>query len=444
MSKTISEKFESHFSEENLKNIFSEKIVFSRASGIDCIDPYKFRERLDKEIGIASRKVKSGTYKFTKYKLKLISKGRDKPPREISIPTVRDRVVLRALCDFLVDVFGSSLNMDLPQNVVKSVKRDLETGGYDKVIKLDVTNFYPSIKHGELISRLGQRISAAKIKDLIHSAITTPTVASPREHGIKNKRGVPQGLSISNILAAIYLLNIDRRYNKSKGIKYYRYVDDILILSRNSYYQKTASDVIQRFQKIGLTIYDPKKRPDKSSINDVNKEFDYLGYKFIDTIISTRVSTIEKLKDSIAGIFTSYNYSKNKSKEFLLWRLNLRITGCVFENKSKGWLFFFSEINDEPLLHLLDHYTKRLCKRFSVEIKPKRFVRAFKEIKHNKYETNYVPNFDKYELEDKKNALVKYFGLNLDKYQDIEIEYEFHKRIDRQVKELEVDVADFS
>ena len=42
-----------------------------------------------------------GTYAFSKYKQKLISKGAGKAPREISIPTTRDRVALRALSDFL-------------------------------------------------------------------------------------------------------------------------------------------------------------------------------------------------------------------------------------------------------------------------------------------------------------------------------------------------------
>lgn len=103
--KTIREQFDSHFSEENLLRIFEENVVYSGGTGIDNINQYTFRQQLKPQIEIISRKMISGDYCFTKYKLSLISKGRGKPPREISIPTVRDRIALRAMCDFLQERF---------------------------------------------------------------------------------------------------------------------------------------------------------------------------------------------------------------------------------------------------------------------------------------------------------------------------------------------------
>lgn len=208
--------------------------------------------------------------------------------------------------------------------------------------------------------------------------------------------------------------------------------------------KEIATDVIKRFRRIGLKVHDPIKVPEKSSIGPVANGFDYLGYQFADGLVTVRAGSVERLKESLVSIFTSYKYSKQKSEEFLLWRLNLRVTGCIYENKSKGWLFFFSEINDEALLHTLDHYIKKLIKRFDVDINPKKFVRAFKELSHRKYETSYIPNFDKYELDQQKQVLVEYFGLNIEDYQDEEIEFEFKKRLSKQVKDLQVDVMDFS
>ncbi|WP_415922917.1 hypothetical protein [Vibrio navarrensis] len=175
------------------------------------------------------------------------------------------------------------------------------------------------------------------------------------------------------------------------------------------------------------------KVPEKSKIDSLANGFDYLGYQFTNEHISARSGSIEKLKASLAGIFTSYKHSKNKSLKILEWRLNLRITGCVFEKKCKGWQFFFAEINDEKLLHRLDHYVLRLCKRFGVEIKPKKFVRTFKEISHNKYNTSYVPNFDQYDIPEMKEVLVQYFSFDLTNMADEEIRYHFHKKIGSQV-----------
>jgi retron-type reverse transcriptase len=441
---TIKQQFDKHFSEENLKRIFVEHIVYSSATGIDNLDQYAFRRQLDDQITILSRKMLAGSYQFTKYKLKLVSKGRDKAPREISIPTVRDRIAMRAMCDFLTELYDDVFEFNLPQKVIKKVKEDIASNAYTGVIKLDVTNFYPSIKHNELRSRLGKKIRSDDIKNMLFSAITSPTVSVSKSTDDLSERGVPQGLAISNILSAIYLVNIDKRFEAYPNIKYYRYVDDVVIFCDFNDAEIIAKDVRTQFSKIGLKMYDPIKRPDKSTIEPLGRRFDYLGYQFTGNLVSARTGSVEKLKSSIVSIFTSYKHSKLKSEEFLLWRLNLRITGCIFDNKSKGWLFFFSVINDEALLHTLDHYIKKLIRRFNVNITPKKFVRAFKELSHRKYETNYIPNFDNYDLAQKKEMLIVYFKVDVSKLKKIEIEFEFNKRINKQVKDLLVDVQNFA
>ena len=274
--------------------------------------------------------------------------------------------------------------------------------------------------------------------------LQSPTVSVSRSTDQLSNRGVPQGLAVSNILAAVYLSNIDKYLDTYPNIKYYRYVDDVLILCDFNDAKTIANEVRKQFSRIGLSVYDPIKRPDKSSIEPLASRFDYLGYQFTDNLISARIGSIEKLKASLVSIFTSFKHSKQKSEQFLLWRLDLRITGCVFDNKSKGWLFFFSEINDEALLHTLDHYVKKLIKRFNVNVKSKKFVRAFKELSHRRYETNYIPNFDNYDLDEKKIMLVKYFGVKIESMEEGKIEFEFHKRIGKQVKDLLVDVKDFA
>lgn len=436
----VRDEFAENFSETNLKRIFTEHVVYSNATGIDNLNQYAFRWQLDDQARIISRKVKAGTYKFTKYKLKLISKGRGKKPREIAIPTVRDRIAIRAMCDFLTNRFRTSVNMDLPQDVIKRVKTDVESAKYDAFIKLDVADFYPSIKHDELKSRLRKRIKSPEIIDMVSSAISAPTVTTSKEGDKLSLRGVPQGLAISNILAAIYLINIDRYMKAFPDIAYYRFVDDVLILCNKEKAEDIANKVISKFKQIGLTVHDPITTPEKSQISDISSDFTYLGYRFSDGLVSAKKATIEKLKTSLVAIFTSYKHSKNKNTEFLLWRLNLRITGCIFENKRKGWLFFFSEINDEPLLHTLDHYVQKLKKRFNVDVDQKKFVRAFKELTHRKYETNYIPDFDNYTTEQQKNVLVMYFRMNIADLRDEDIEFEFHKRIGKQVKDLLEDV----
>lgn len=436
-------RFEYFFSDKNLHCTYDENVILSSASGIDNLSQKQFWPRLNDEIQIISRKVLNGNYRFTKYKIKLISKGRGKVPREISIPTIRDRIALRALCDFLVERFRSVVKFELPQNMVKRAKAEIKSGKYSGFIKLDVSNFYPSISHQELLKRLRKRIRNPEIIQFIEGAISTPTVSKPRASDRKESSGVPQGLSISNVLAAIYLVNIDKHFGGLAGIAYHRYVDDIFILCDYDDVYTISADVARRFRRIGLNIHDPLKVPEKSVIGKVGEKFDYLGYQFDGNNISPREASIEKLKESLVSIFTSYKHSKVKSQEFLLWRLNLRITGCVFQNKAKGWMFFFSEINNETILHNLDRHVLQLMGRFGVAFTPKRFVRAYYEIKHSKYETKYIPNFDNYTIEQMVEVLESHFGKSTAKLTDEEIEFEFKKRIDKQVRELLTDVQDF-
>ncbi|NCH12747.1 reverse transcriptase domain-containing protein [Cronobacter sakazakii] len=437
--------FKKHFKVKNLRRIYKDIISLSPAIGVDNMSHEIFCKLQSEELKTIKRKSLSGAYKFNKYKLKLISKGRGKAPREISIPTIRDKIALRAMCDFLQEVYKESVSFDLPQDMVVSVKNAILEKKYDYFIKFDVSNFYPSVVHDKLIRRLRAKIRDEKILSIINSAITSPTVSKPKRDDPPTERGIPQGLSISNILAAIYLLNIDRHYRSNSNIKYYRYVDDVMILCDSSVAKEITYDLITRFKRLGLNVYDPIKHPEKSSVGYLNdSEFGYLGYYFYDGKVTARKGSVENLRESLLAIFTGYKHSKLKSTEFLEWRVNLRITGCIFQNKSKGWMYFFSEINDETLLHELDDFLKRLCVRYGVALNLKSFVRTFFQIKYNRRETNYIPNFDEYDISQKSHVLTHYFNKDVRGMTEEQINYHFNKRIAKQVKDIETDVKDAS
>jgi retron-type reverse transcriptase len=357
---SVKERFEYHFSEENLIKLYKNKVSLSEATGIDNLNQKSFYLTHKEQVHIISNKVLKGTFKFTKYKLKLVSKGRGKAPREISIPTIRDRIALRALCNFLTECYTDQVISELPQNIVKKVKTEINSKKYSGFIKLDVSNFYPTIKHCKILEELQKKISNPEIITFIKRSISTPTVSKSHLGDEESTIGVPQGLSISNILASIYLLKIDEQLKDYPNVAYHRYVDDIFIMCDYQSVEDISNNVIRKFEEIKLVIHEPNGDSGKSVLGKIDEKFDYLGYQFKGGLISPRTTSIEKLKDSIVSIFTSYKYAKDKNKEFLLWRLNLRITGCIFQNKSRGWMFFFLEINNETILYNLDRHIKHL------------------------------------------------------------------------------------
>ena len=444
MRRSAESRFDEHFSVESLREVYLSKVLLSNATGIDNVNQQRFQQELEQNLATICRKIADGSYRFTNFKLQLISKGRSKAPRELSIPTIRDRVVFRALCEFLNSLFCADVSLPIPQYVVKDVKQSLRTGRFDAFIKLDVRDFFPSVSHELLQKRLRRRIRCQRILELIGAALATPSVVKGNKAEHRPTKGIPQGLSISNILAAIYLVNLERRYQAASFFEFNRYVDDLLVMCRRTDVDEISNDIRRRYKQVKLEIHDPAAENGKSVIGGLDEPFEYVGYRFIGQDVSVRKSTVARLMNSLVSIFTSYRHAHSRDTSFLTWRLNLRITGCVFQQKARGWLFFFSEINDEALLHRLDGFVAVLCRRFQVSIRPKKFVRTYYQISHDRYRTSYIPNFDLYDQDQMRHTLSQYFSVDTDSLSPLQVQLAFYKKIDRQVRDLLVDVQDLS
>ncbi|VVM18496.1 hypothetical protein BSPWISOXPB_1562 [uncultured Gammaproteobacteria bacterium] len=51
---------------------------------------------------------------------------------------------------------------ELPQNIVKKVKTEINSKKYSGFIKLDVSNFYPTIKHCKILEELQKKLAILK------------------------------------------------------------------------------------------------------------------------------------------------------------------------------------------------------------------------------------------------------------------------------------------
>lgn len=105
-----------------LRNIYS-NFKSIQSMGIDGTSKEKFDEILDDELNIIERKIENNSYDFSFYKQKLIAKSINKT-REISIPTLRDKLVLKYLYNILFETFSSELNDSLTaQKTITEVKK---------------------------------------------------------------------------------------------------------------------------------------------------------------------------------------------------------------------------------------------------------------------------------------------------------------------------------
>lgn len=336
---SASTSFRSIFTKKYLINLYYSSVRYKSAVGIDHVNTKSFENLLNHHIDTIYRKTKNGKYKFTQYRQKLFSRGPSKFPRVISIPTIRDKIVLKALFEVIQSIYGSGPFL---HELIKNVMDLYGSGYFTGFLRMDVIDFYPSIKHDILMDILEKKIKKKEILYLIDEAIKTDTVSKPAGGNKKLKEiGVPQGLSISNILANVYMMPIDDKYGNEQEYTYFRYVDDILILCDYKDYKSILDEIITDLGSIGLKVHEKLEEPSKVSYGELSDGFIYLGYKFFDNTVTVREKSISSLQESIIKIFTNYKYSKSHDLKLLQWVLNLRITGCIFNTNKYGWLFFF-------------------------------------------------------------------------------------------------------
>lgn len=407
------ELFDLLFAPEALYELFETKFKKGAAKGLDRFSGVQYSRFAVDEIIISSKKCLGNEFRFTPYLERLKNKGRAKAPRVIGIPTVRDRVFLAQLNRFLAAVFPSCVTRNVASGYIREISRDLKDSVTEDtwVCGTDIRSFYDDIPRKELIQVISKRVSCARVLKLIHRAMETPVVPSIARRSshkdYKTTSGVPQGLAISNILAAIYMEDVDSAASRLP-VSYYRYVDDVLIYGEKKSVSAAYEMILEQLNGKGLKLH--PMGSDKTTLVPSASEFGYLGYIFKLPLITVRESTVERFLQSIAAKFTDFKLGKNslikkfdyldeaRVKDIFLLELNEKITGAVSENKRYGWISYFNQINDFQLIARMDVIISRMFERlpeFGRKPPPelKRLHKSYYEMKYRPQE-GYVHNYD--------------------------------------------------
>lgn len=452
---------EAFFSNEYLKEFYLRYIKTKpNTIGIDKVGKKSFENKIFEYTEMISRKVLEGNYKISKYRGVLIPKRPDKLPRCLAISTIKDRIVLGIFKDILQEYYYKSAKQELIQSKIDKIKSAVKENNFNAYIKIDIIDFFPSISHDSLLNKLMNDGIDQRLYTIIHRAIRNEIIFNDyveEKYKTENK-GIPQGLPISNILAEIYMNEFDNKYLEKSDISYFRYVDDILILCNEEQIDTLIKDIRSDVETLKLCIHGFDTG--KSKIGRIADGFIYLGYKYDGHIFSVKNDSVLRLERTIESIFSKHKKRDFSNIELLIWELNSRITGVIVETrnvdelgqyikKKYGWIFFYSQIDDVPLLHHLDYLVKKLIYRYKLENRidlslVKRFVKSYNHIKYKRHETDYIPNYSKYTIDDKKELLEKIFKRDISKKSDEEIENQFEYIVYQTIKDLEEDVQFFS
>jgi RNA-directed DNA polymerase len=213
--------------------------------------------------------------------------------RPLGIPTIRDRVVQTAAkmvlepifeADFEPNAYGYRPQRSAPDAIRKV--HQLVCDGYTDVVDADLSKYFDTIPHRELLRCVARRIVDGEVLRLIKMWLKAP-VEERGEDGKKrltggNHRqcGTPQGGVASPLLANLYMNRLLKGWRQTKRGEQYdaeivNYADDFVILSRG-HAAEALNWTRQVVTRLGVTLNEAK-----TTIKQARQEsFDFLGYTF--------------------------------------------------------------------------------------------------------------------------------------------------------------------
>jgi RNA-directed DNA polymerase len=218
----------------------------------------------------------------------------DGKQRPLGIPTIRDRVVQTAALIVLEPIFEADLQDEQyayraersALDAVRAVHGLLNTGHRD-VVDADLSGYFDSIPHAELMQCVARRVSDKAVLHLLKMWLVAPVEEKDRRGHIhrttRNKdegRGSPQGAPISPLLANLYMrrfvlgwktLGHEQRFQA----RVVNYADDFVICCRGTAEQAAAA-MRAMMQRLKLTVNERKTK--RCQVPE--QTFDFLGYTF--------------------------------------------------------------------------------------------------------------------------------------------------------------------
>jgi len=247
----------------------------------DGVEP--FLARLAEEL-------RAHTYRPDPVRRVLIPK-RSGGERPLGIPTVRDRVVQAAVVLVLEPLFEADVQ---PCSYGFRPKKDAHQAmealshalaqGYTQVLDADLTAYFDSIPHGQLLAAGARRVADRHILRRLTQWLRAPGVVErddgKRETrgGQRTRRGTPQGGVISPLLANVYLHAFDTAWRvggleRRWQARRIRYADDFVVLCRSKAVLVQAV-VAEQLQALGLTLNAAKTRV----LDARQRPFTFLGF----------------------------------------------------------------------------------------------------------------------------------------------------------------------
>jgi RNA-directed DNA polymerase len=287
--------------------------------------------------------------------------------RQLSIPSIRDRVVQGALKLILEPIFEAdfqpgSFGYRPKKTAHAALQRVAEAiiEGKTYIIDFALRSYFDTVRHHILLAKVAQRISDEEVLWLLRLILKA-----------SGKQGVPQGGVISPTLSNLYLNEVDRMLERAKaitcqagraGIEYARFADDLVVLVRSEPRHSWLREAVEKRLREEFAKLEVEVNEEKSRRVDLTQggSFGFLGFEF------RRVR-------SRRGRWMPLHTPKGKKRTALLRKLkevfqrhrSRSVKGLIAEINPilRGWVNYFAFGNSSRCFSYIRNWVEQKVRR---------------------------------------------------------------------------------
>ncbi len=264
---------------ENLRRAWKRVKRNGGAAGVDGLSLAQTARHLTSHWPAILEQIFAGKYRPSPVRQTMIEKDGGRGERRLGIPTITDRFLQQALLQVLQPIIDPTFSEHSygfrpgrsAHQAVKAAQGFVQAG-YRIVVDVDLAEFFDSVNHNVLISRLRRRGADTGVIRLIRAYLNSGMMV----HGVvvATTEGTPQGGPLSPLLANVLLDEVDRELER-RGHRFVRYADDCNVYVGSRRAGEKVMGLLRRlYARLHLRVNETK-----SAVGSVfGRKF--LGYSF--------------------------------------------------------------------------------------------------------------------------------------------------------------------
>lgn len=340
---------------DNLNKAYKRVKSNKGAHGVDGMEVEHLLQYLKDNGEKLAKSILDGKYRPNPVRRVEIPKDNGKM-RKLGIPTAVDRVVQQAIAQRLSPMFEpqfceTSYGFRPNRSAHDALKKCKEYAdqGYKYVVDMDLERFFDTVNQSKMIEILSRTVRDGRVVSIIHKYLIAGAMNKGRFE--ETDEGLVQGGSISPLCSNIMLNELDHEL-ESRGIRFVRYADDMLLFAKTKRSAERMLEHILPFIEKKMLL---RVNREKTTVGYIGK-VKFLGYGFYagKNGMKFRVHTksINKMRAKVKEITTrssgiGYDLLKLKLKQFIT-----------------GWVNYFKLADMKTLLSETDSWLRRRLRMY--------------------------------------------------------------------------------